>query len=136
MSCHIKCDQVWETVWLWSLCEAKILLLWPQGEHRGLQTGAAVLQRCHQCCRVSGDHSLSPQRLTSDDDCIAQARYKCCGVSVDSSTMRGCSQVYPCCDQDQSHEGCERVCRRCGGTWGTRGDRCYKRPHNTVTKQR
>ena len=52
----VTCDQVRETVRLWALCEAEILLLRPQGEHGGLQTGAAVLQRCHQCCRVSGDH--------------------------------------------------------------------------------
>ena len=50
------------------------------------------------------------------------------------SRVGGCTQVFPCCGGDQGAPGCERVCRRCGGAWGQRGDRCYNKAHNTVTK--
>ena len=60
-------------------------------------------------------------------------RYKCCGVNVDTN-MRGCTNIYQCCNQEQGSEGCTTVCRRCGAPWGSVSNNCYKKEHNIVNK--
>ena len=65
---------------------------------------------------------------------ILQSRYKCCGVNVESSSMKGCTNIYLCCGGDQESEGCSTVCRKCGRGWGSDPGHCFIKPHNTVNK--
>ena len=113
---------------VWSLCEAAILLLRPQGEHGGLQTGAAVLQGCDQCCRLPGDPAL-----TSDD--ALQCVFPRPDTSAAGSVWRvAACEAAPRCTHAVAETRATRAASECAGGAGgsgARGGTTATRRHTT-----
>lgn len=91
----------------------------------GRRSGKEGCQRKWACCKalweeenVGGDHGCS-------------TRYRCCGASTSHATG-GCEPRYSCCGKQVDDQGCNKVCKKCGGDWGGPAGQCFKKEHCLV----
>ena len=45
--------------------------------------------------------------------------------------------MYDCCEEDEEDsKGCAKVCKKCGGSWGSGANGCHEKEHNAVEEGR
>ena len=131
---------LWPALWLRALLLPSLLLLWPQGEHRGLPAGSLLLQEPPLRPRLSvslpvlwggagqwgaGLHQHPPVLRSPG------------GITVITviAVISPDGLIFTFQEQGGAEAGCRTVCRKCGEEWGRPAGKCFKKDHNTLSQQ-